>query len=107
MSHGLLVTSAGRVKQSCEGAIVGSGFAGSLLARVLASLGYDVVLLERGTHPRFAIGESSTPLANLSLERIGSRYGLDDCYQLATHGRWLEHFPNLRRGLKRGFTFYR
>jgi FADH2 O2-dependent halogenase len=95
------------VKQSCEVAIVGSGFAGSLLARVLAVLGYDVVLLERGTHPRFAIGESTTPLANLSLERIGIRYGLDDCYQLATHGRWLANFPELRRGLKRGFTYYR
>lgn len=93
--------------QSREVAIVGSGFAGSLLARVLAVLGYDVVLLERGTHPRFAIGESSTPLANLSLERLAIRYGLSDCYQLATHGRWLGHFPELRRGLKRGFTFYR
>ena len=93
--------------ESCEVAIVGSGFAGSLLARVLTGLGYDVVLLERGTHPRFAIGESSTPLANLSLERLGIRYGLADCYQLATHGRWLAHFPQLRRGLKRGFTFYR
>ena len=93
--------------QSCEVAIVGSGFAGSLLARVLTVLGYDVVLLERGTHPRFAIGESSTPLANLSLERIGVRYNLPDCYHLATHGRWLAHFPEVRRGLKRGFTFYR
>jgi FADH2 O2-dependent halogenase len=93
--------------ESCEVAIVGSGFAGSLLARVLAVLGYDVVLLERGTHPRFAIGESSTPLANLSLERLGVRYGLADCYQLATHGRWLAHYPELGRGLKRGFTFYR
>jgi tetracycline 7-halogenase / FADH2 O2-dependent halogenase len=93
--------------QTCEVAIVGSGFAGSILARVLTALGYDVVLLERGTHPRFAIGESSTPLANLSLERLGLRYGLADCYHLATHGRWLAHFPQLRRGLKRGFTFYR
>ena len=91
----------------CDVAIVGSGFAGSLLARVLAVLGYDVVLLERGTHPRFAIGESSTPLANLSLERVGTRYGLADCYRLATHGRWLRYYPELRRGLKRGFTFYR
>jgi FADH2 O2-dependent halogenase len=93
--------------KSCEVAIVGSGFAGSLLARILAVQGYDVVLLERGTHPRFAIGESSTPLANLSLERIGIRYGLPDCYRLAAHGRWLAHFPELRRGLKRGFTYYR
>jgi tetracycline 7-halogenase / FADH2 O2-dependent halogenase len=95
------------VTETCEIAIVGSGFAGSLLARVLAVLGYDVVLIERGTHPRFAIGESTTPLANLSLERIGARYGFADCYRLATHGRWLAHFPELRRGLKRGFTFYR
>ena len=93
--------------QSCEIAIVGSGFAGSLLARILSVLGYDVTLLERGAHPRFAIGESSTPLANLSLERIGTRYGLTDCWNLATHGRWLEHHPELMRGLKRGFTYYR
>lgn len=93
--------------ESCEVAIVGSGFAGSLLARVLAKIGYEVVLLERGAHPRFAIGESTTPLANLSLERLGVRYGLPDCYRLATHGRWLAHHPELRRGLKRGFTYYR
>ena len=93
--------------QSCEVVIVGSGFAGSLLARILAVQGYDVVLLERGTHPRFAIGESTTPLANLSLERLGARYGLADCYHMATHGRWLAHLPHLRRGLKRGFTYYR
>src|SRR5437870_6597039 len=88
-------------------AIIGSGFAGSLRARVLAVQGHDVVLLERGTHPRFAIGESSTPLANLSLERLARRYHLEDCHQLAAHGRWLEHLPDVRRGLKRGFTFYR
>ena len=91
----------------CDVAIVGSGFAGSLLARVLAKLDLEVVLIERGTHPRFAIGESTTPLANLSLERIARRYGLADCHHLAAHGRWLEHLPGLRRGLKRGFTFYR
>lgn len=88
-------------------AIIGSGYAGSLTARVLASQGYRVVLLERGAHPRFAIGESSTPLANLSLERLARRYNLPDCYRLATYGRWREHFPDVRRGLKRGFTFYR
>jgi FADH2 O2-dependent halogenase len=93
--------------ERCDIVIVGSGFAGSIMASVLAVLGRDVVLLERGTHPRFAIGESSTPLASLSLERLGRRYALAGCYRLATHGRWLEHFPEVRRGLKRGFTFYR
>src|SRR5260221_5461772 len=105
------IRAAGRVRgvrvvtERCEVAIVGSGFAGSLMARCLAVLGYDVVLLERSTHPRFAIGESSTPLANLSLERLGVRYGLDDCYQLATHGRWLDPFPELRPRLNPRFQF--
>jgi FADH2 O2-dependent halogenase len=90
----------------CQVAVIGSGFAGSLLARILARQGYQVVLLERGRHPRFAIGESSTPLAALSLERLADRYDLPDLRALAAHGRWLEQFPALRRGLKRGFTFY-
>jgi tetracycline 7-halogenase / FADH2 O2-dependent halogenase len=91
----------------CDVAIVGSGYAGSLMARVLAVQGYQVVLLERGTHPRFAIGESTTPLGNLSMERLAQRYGLADCYHLATHGRWQAHYPDVRCGLKRGFTYYR
>ncbi|HEV8497896.1 MAG TPA: tryptophan 7-halogenase [Gemmatimonadaceae bacterium] len=95
------------MSERCDIAVIGSGFAGSLMARILATLGYHVMLLERGAHPRFAIGESSTPLANLSLERIARRYKLPDCYHLAAHARWLEHLPDVRRGLKRGFTFYR
>ncbi len=91
----------------CDVAIVGSGFAGSILARVLARIGLSVVLVERGRHPRFALGESTTPLANLVLERLARRYDLPDLHALAAYGRWLGALPHLRRGLKRGFTFYR
>ena len=35
-----------------------------------------VALLERGRHPRFAIGESTTPLTNLLLEELADRYDL-------------------------------
>jgi FADH2 O2-dependent halogenase len=87
-------------------AIVGSGFAGSILARVLQVQGHQVLLLDRGRHPRFALGESSTPLAAICLERLAERYGLDDLHALAAWGRWKERLPHLRRGLKRGFTFY-
>lgn len=87
-------------------AVVGSGFAGSILARVLARLGLSVALLERGRHPRFALGESSTPLAALALERLARRYDLPDLHALAAWGRWTRTFPDLLRGLKRGFTFY-
>lgn len=87
-------------------AIIGSGFAGSILARVLRRQGRRVVLLEKGRHPRFALGESTTPLANFALERLARRSGLRDLFDLAAYGRWQERLPHLRRGLKRGFTFY-
>ena len=87
-------------------AIVGSGFAGSILARILQGQGHRVLLLDRQRHPRFALGESSTPLAAICLERLAARYGLDDLHALAAWGRWKERLPHLRRGLKRGFTFY-
>ncbi|MEM8933469.1 MAG: FAD-dependent oxidoreductase [Acidobacteriota bacterium] len=87
-------------------AILGSGFAGSILARALTARGRRVLLIERHHHPRFSLGESSTPLAALSLERLAARYRLQDLHHLAAYGRWTEHLPHLRRGKKRGFTFY-
>ena len=87
-------------------AIVGSGFAGSILARCLKRQGRRVLLLERDRHPRWAIGESSTPLGAIALERLAERYRLDDLDSLAAYGRWLERLPGVRRGLKRGFSFY-
>lgn len=91
---------------SCDVAIVGSGFAGSIATRVLLALGYRVALLERGRHPRFAIGESSTPLAAIALESLAAGYGLDDLRTLSAYGRWMDRFPEVRRGLKRGFSFF-
>ncbi len=87
-------------------AIVGSGFAGSILARCLHRQGKRVVLIERNRHPRFTLGESSTPLAAIALERLANRYELSDLLDLASYGRWMNHQPEIRRGLKRGFTFY-
>lgn len=65
-------------------AVVGSGFAGSLTAMIAHRLGLSTVLIERGRHPRFVIGESSTPLANLLLEEIADEYDLP----------WVRRFPN-------------
>lgn len=89
-----------------EVVIAGGGFAGSILARALHAEGRDVLLVERGRHPRFALGESSTPLANLALERMAVRYGFEDLWDLAAHGRWRRRLPEVGRGRKRGFCFY-
>jgi FADH2 O2-dependent halogenase len=87
-------------------AVIGSGFAGSLFAMIAARLGRRVVLLERGRHPRFVIGESSTPLANLLWEQLARRYDLPRLAPLAKWGTWQTAYPHIGCGLKRGFTFY-
>ena len=86
-------------------AIIGAGFSGSLLALMLHQVGRKVVLLERGQHPRFALGESSTPMTNLAFERSWHDYDLPWLLPLAKHGPWKKNYPHLPVGLKRGFTF--
>ncbi|MGH9163788.1 MAG: NAD(P)/FAD-dependent oxidoreductase [Vicinamibacteraceae bacterium] len=87
-------------------AVVGSGFSGSLAALALTRRGQRVVLVERGRHPRFAIGESSTPLANLLLEELADRYELPRVRPFSKWGTWQRTRPDVAGGLKRGFTFY-
>ena len=87
-------------------AVIGSGFAGSLIAMIARRLGRSVILIERGQHPRFAIGESSTPLANLMLDEIARRYDLPRLLPLTKWGSWQRTYPEIACGLKRGFTFY-
>ena len=54
--------------------VIGSGFGGSLTGLILSRLGYRVAILDRRSHPRFAIGESSTPLADQTLHRLAERF---------------------------------
>jgi FADH2 O2-dependent halogenase len=93
------------IRESADVAVLGGGFAGSLMALVLRRVGRSAVVLERGTHPRFAIGESSTPLCNLSLESVARDFGLPRLMPLTEYGRWQRGYPHLACGLKRGFTF--
>jgi FADH2 O2-dependent halogenase len=91
----------------CDLAILGSGFGGTLLALIARQLGFAVVLLERGSHPRFAIGESSTPLADFKLAAIADDFGLDWLRPFSKYGTWKSVYPQISRGLKRGFSFFR
>ncbi|NNE70655.1 MAG: hypothetical protein HKN29_09880 [Rhodothermales bacterium] len=87
-------------------AIVGGGFAGSLLASIARRIGLSVVLIDRGAHPRMAIGESSTPAGNMVLAALGQRYALPELIHLARYGTWKEHFPEMGVGPKRGFSYF-
>ncbi len=86
--------------------IVGSSFSGSLLAWILQRQNRDVLLLDRGTHPRFAIGESSTPTADFLLAHLSSRWRLPEIAPLACWGTWKESYPEIRCGKKRGFSYF-
>ncbi len=87
-------------------AIVGGGFGGSLLALALRRAGLRVALIDRGRHPRFVIGESSTPIANLVLKDLCREYDLPNVAPLAKYGTWQATHPQLVSGIKRGFSYF-
>ena len=87
-------------------AVIGAGFSGSLMAMLLHRIGIRPVLIDRGSHPRFAIGESSTPVTNLVLEDLARRYDLPRIGPLANYVRWKQIYPEVVCGLKRGFSYF-
>ena len=93
-------------KTECFATIVGSGFSGSLLAWILQKNGLDCVLVDQAKHPRFAIGESSTPTADFLVRHLADRWGLRELEPLAKYGTWRQTYPSLVCGKKRGFTYY-
>src|SRR5688500_15794941 len=77
------------------------------MAMIAQRLGCRTVLLERGRHPRFAIGESASPLAGILIEQLADRYDLPRVRPLSAFGTWQRTYPDVVCGLKRGFTYFR
>src|SRR5690625_5303415 len=95
------------IKRNYDMAVVGAGFAGSLTALGLNRIGYRVILIEKQVHPRFAIGESSTPIADMILRALARRYDLPWLDSFSRYGSWQEQYPGVACGLKRGFSYYK
>lgn len=87
--------------------VAGAGFAGSLTALILHNLGFKVCLLEKGQHPRFAIGESSTPVADMILRNLATKYNLPWLHDFSRYGSWQQSHPEIVCGIKRGFSFFK
>jgi FADH2 O2-dependent halogenase len=75
-----------------------------MLGAILARNGLNVLMLDSETHPRFAIGEATTPDTNLRLKLLSLKYDLPEIGHLSA-------FEPLRDnvspacGVKRAFSF--
>jgi FADH2 O2-dependent halogenase len=87
--------------------IAGAGFAGSLMALILNNIGFRVCLVEKGQHPRFAIGESSTPIADMILRQLSQQYNLPWLKDFSRYGSWQQSHPEIVCGIKRGFSYFK
>ena len=85
-------------------AILGSGIAGGMLGAVLARNGVKVLLIDAGTHPRFAVGESTTSHTSMLAKIIAERYQVPEIEPLASFWGILEKVTPMC-GIKRNFGF--
>jgi FADH2 O2-dependent halogenase len=84
--------------------ILGSGLAGSITALCLVRQGLRVMILEKGTHPRFALGESTTTPSSLWLKVIAERFNAPEIHNIATAEGIRRHVAPTS-GVKSNFGF--
>nr|WP_042191292.1 NAD(P)/FAD-dependent oxidoreductase [Kibdelosporangium sp. MJ126-NF4]CEL19974.1 Monodechloroaminopyrrolnitrin-3-halogenase PrnC [Kibdelosporangium sp. MJ126-NF4]CTQ97198.1 Monodechloroaminopyrrolnitrin-3-halogenase PrnC [Kibdelosporangium sp. MJ126-NF4] len=84
--------------------VIGSGIAGGMLGTILARHGVDVLLVDGGSHPRFAVGESTTPHSGVLLKLMSKRF---DVPELANLAYYENAVANVGRsfGIKKHFGF--
>ncbi len=85
-------------------AILGSGLSGGVLACILAKAGVKVLMIEAGVHPRFAIGESSTPDTSFKFKILAAKYDVPEIHNLASFYD-LKDKVSSACGVKRGFSY--
>jgi tetracycline 7-halogenase / FADH2 O2-dependent halogenase len=89
-------------------AILGAGMAGGVLGAVLARNGVKVLLIDAGSHPRFAVGESTIPYTSSMTKIIAARYGVPEIEPLASFAGIHEKVsPMSGRKQNFGFVYHR
>jgi len=88
-------------------AILGAGMAGGMLGAVLARNGVKVLLIDAGTHPRFAVGESTIPYTSVMTKVIAERYEVPEIEPLASFRGIVEQVsPMCGRKQNFGFVYH-
>lgn len=85
-------------------AILGSGISGSVLAAILGRQGFRVLLLEKGSHPRFAVGEAMQPQSSMLLWLLGERFDVPEIQHISCTQKILKHVTRTC-GCKKTFGF--
>ncbi|EFM11610.1 FAD dependent oxidoreductase [Paenibacillus curdlanolyticus YK9] len=91
-------------KQFFDVAIIGSGVAGATLAAVLARHNVKTLVLDGGTHPKFAIGESMIPTTSFYMRSIAERYDVPEIMNCSTLPLLRDNISSMC-GIKRNFSF--
>ncbi|CCK24882.1 FAD dependent oxidoreductase [Streptomyces davaonensis JCM 4913] len=84
--------------------ILGSGLAGTALAAVLARGGASVLLIDADSHPRFALGESTTPYTSMLMRLMSERYDVPELKHLTTFES-VQGKVATTSGIKKNFGF--
>ncbi len=88
--------------------ILGSGLGGSTIAAALARHGHRVLMVEKGRHPRFALGEATLPQTSYWMWLLSERYDVPELKLLAD-SRTVASDVAPSSGIKRsiGFAYHR
>ncbi len=65
--------------------ILWSGLAGSILATILARHNIRVLMIDKGSHPRFAVGEAMTPDTDLMMSILSYQYDVPEIFTDIEH----------------------
>ena len=84
--------------------ILGGGLAGSTAALCLVRQGLRVMILDRGKHPRFALGESTTTPSSLWIKVLAERYDAPELHHITT-GEGVRRHVAPTSGVKSNFGF--
>ena len=85
--------------------ILGSGLGGSTLATILAKNHVSVLMIDKKSHPRFAIGESLTTHTELLLKILSRHYNVPELDHLSSFHNVKENVSPSACGYKRSFSF--
>ena len=85
--------------------ILGSGVGGATLATILAKHNLNVLMVDKKSHPRYAIGESLTTHTELLLKLLSRNYSIPEFEHLSSFQNIKEHLSTSACGHKRIFGF--